>query len=273
MTHDQLLAFLIRCVRDRVITERRAAELLLAFDRGELDPADLPEDQEDSNLIPILLLSTSLLIRLLRGLGYSVEQPLVIPASATEGLKEALRLEFQQQARRLAAVLQASGDVNAWQSGMADLIKRNMVENAMVGAGRTLTPEELGMLQPAADEQMAFLARFADRIALDDMLGDPMSEAEIGARSVLYGKAGITAGAVFDEMTANRGTGWVYYYISRDDFSTCSPCLAAEEAGPYLEGQGPYPGDVCLGGGYCRCVRQAVYDVGIALELEGEAAA
>jgi hypothetical protein len=285
MTHDQLLVFVTRCVRDKVITERRAAELLLAFDRGKLDPADLPEDQEDSDLIPILLISTSLLIRLLRNLGYSVKQPLAVPASATQGLKEALREEFKQQSRRLASTLALSGDVNAWQSGMADLIKRNMVENAIVGAGRMLTVDELALMQPAADEQMAFLARFADRIALGELNKKqfeihpaavakderPMSFEAIANRAEMYGRAGLALNSLFEEISGEFGTGWVVDYIALDDQSTCSACSGAQ--GSYLPESGPFPGDICFGGMRCRCRREVRFDPAAYAELTGAIAA
>lgn len=267
MNRDDLLAFLTRCVRDRVITTRRAAELLLAFDEGRLDPVDLPDEQEDSDLVPVLLLAMAALIALLRRLGYSATQPLVIPAAAQDALKEALRIEFQVRSRALARVLQQSGDVSAWQSGMADLVKRNIVENAIVGAGRILTPAELTFLQPAAEEQLAFLARFADRIALQEMISAPISEAQIAARSATYGRTGLAVNSLFSELAGNYGAGWVVEYVARDDRGTCSNCHAAQ--GIYLPTEGPMVAEVCFGGLLCRCRREVRFDPAAYARLTG----
>jgi hypothetical protein len=267
MTRAELLAFLTRCVRDGVITTRRAAELLLAFDNGTLDPVDLPTEQEDSDLVPVLLLATAALIALLHRLGYSVEQLLVIPAAAQDALKEALRVEFQVRSRALARLLQQSGDVNAWQSGMADLVKRNIVESAIVGAGRILTPAELAFLQPAAEEQLAFIARFADRIALQEMVNAPLSEAQIAARSETYGRTGLAVVALFNELSGDFGPGWVASYIALDDRGTCSNCHGAQ--GDYEIGSGPMPGEICFGGMRCRCRREVRFDPAAYARLTG----
>lgn len=267
MTRDELLVFLARCVRDRLITERRAAELLLAFDNGTLNPAELPE-QEDSNLLPVLLLSTALLMRLLRRFGYSTRQPLVIPHVAVGALKEALRLEFQARARVLAATLAGTDNIAAWQAAMANLIKQNMIENAIVGAGRALSAAEVVGLEHLALEQMAFLARFADEIALSRMMGAMMSEAMIGARSELYGRMGLALSSYFTEQAGDYGPGWIVEYQAHDDENTCSACLAAE--GEYLPTEGPQIGEVCYGGMRCRCSRIARYDPVAYARLTGE---
>jgi hypothetical protein len=275
MTREQLLEFLTRVVRDRRITERQAAELLLAFDEGRLDPADLPEEQEDDDLIIVLPWVVAALVILLRRLGYPANpQRLIIPPVAREALQEVLRAEFQVRSRALAAILHRTGDINAWQKGMADLIKRNMIESATVGAGRILTLAELRALEPMAEEQMAFLARFADRITIGNLMKKqfainpdsvpanirPMTFEAIAARSELYGRMGISFNAFFNELAAGYGPGWIVDYISMDDGGVCSNCIDNELRGPYLPNSGPFPAENCYGGSRCRCRREARFD-------------
>ncbi len=270
MTRTELLAFLTRVVGDGLITERRAAELLLAFDNGTLDLDGLPEE-EDDDLFLVIPFVIGLLVILLRRLGYAANpRRLIIPDAAKAALREALRTEFQLRTRALAAALHRSGDVRAWQHGMAELIKRNLVENAIVGAGRNLTALELSQMTPMAQEQLAFLARFADAIALGRVTDNPMSFAAIAARSDLYGRMGIAFNAFFEELSGDYGPGWVVQYIAIDDRGTCSACHGAQ--GLYLPSEGPMPGEICFGGMRCRCRRELRFDPGAYARLTGASA-
>ena len=69
------------------------------------------------------------------------------------------------------------------------------------------------------------------------------------------------------ETSAGYEAGWVVRYEAVDDSATCSPCRLAE--GYYLPGDGPYPGEVCLGGGACRCARWPVFDETLYRQLGG----
>lgn len=269
MSREQLLAFLTRVVRDGRITERQAAELLLAFDEGRLDPSDLPEEQEDEDLILVLPWVVAILVLLLRRLGYPVNpRRLTIPSAARGALQEALRIDFKVRSRTLAAVLARTGDISAWQKGMAELIRRNMIENAVVGAGRILTASELSALTPLVQEQLAFLARFADDIVLAELIGKPMSEGAIAARAELYGRMGLALDSFFEEFSKDYGPGWVVEYIAVDDGGTCGPCHNAQDL--YLPTEGPMPGEICYGGMRCRCTREVRYDPVAYARLTGE---
>ncbi len=75
--------------------------------------------------------------------------------------------------------------------------------------------------------------------------------------------------SLVDDGTLGRG--WVVDYISRDDVRTCTNCLEAQRQGPYLPGQGPMPGAVCLGRHRCRCRREYRYDPVMYARLTGAA--
>ena len=272
MTRADLLQFLVRCVRDSILTERQAAELLQAFDEGTLDPADLPTQQEDSDLAPVILSATAALVAIIRRLGYPVSEiRLIIPDVVQTGLKEALRADFTARSRAIALQLERTGNVAAWQRSMGNLIKRNVVENAIAGAGRALTPSEIAALRPMIQEQMAFLGRFADKIALGKVTGKPMSTGAIAARAETYGRMGLAVESFFKEASGDFGFGWVAEYIAVDDGGTCGPCHAAQ--GDYLSGEGPHPGELCFGGMRCRCHREMRYDPASYTRLTGEVAA
>lgn len=80
------------------------------------------------------------------------------------------------------------------------------------------------------------------------------SLAQIAARANSY--LGDGWGAFFRGEEANLSPNfWVVDYIARDDPITCTPCIQAQLGGPYLPGEGPFPGEVCFGRGACRCIR------------------
>lgn len=272
MTRAEFLQFLTRVVRDGIITERQAAEFLLAFEHGTLDPSDLPTEQEDSDLAPVILLATAALVAIIRNLGYSASEiRLVIPDAIQTGLKEALRADFKTRSLARALQLERTGNIASWQRSMGNLIKRNVIENAMAGAGRALTPSEIVALRPMIVEQMAFLGRFADKIALGKVTGKPMSVGAIAARAETYGRMGLAVESFFGELAADYGAGWIVEYRAMDDLHTCSNCIAAE--GIYLPTEGPQIGEVCFGGMRCRCSREVRYDPAAYAGLVGEVAA
>ena len=84
----------------------------------------------------------------------------------------------------------------------------------------------------------------------------PLSEAYIANRADQYAGEGWAAWFEASERELTGQDGFVVDYIARDDGATCSPCRFAMQDGPYLPGTGPYPGQVCLGAGNCRCERR-----------------
>ncbi len=107
-----------------------------------------------------------------------------------------------------------------------------------------------------------------DRLA-EDLRGRPMTEDEIAARARQY--KGEAYGKYWEKSEEQiDDSGVVIDYVAVDDGATCTPCSTAEDEGPYLPGQGPMPGMICLGGGHCRCVRQQREAPELAADLRGE---
>src|SRR5690606_361524 len=128
------------------------------------------------------------------------------------------------------------------------------------GAGRALTRDQLRLLDELVRGQESWLYRFAGEIAARRAVGRPFSAGYLAGRSRQYG--GVGWQAYWQAEEGNHAEyGIVVVYRSRDDGYTCSPCLAAERDGPYLPASPhPWPGEVCLGRGYCRCELEYIYD-------------
>lgn len=110
-------------------------------------------------------------------------------------------------------------------------------------------------------------------VAVRALQGKPLSEAAIAQRAAQYGGVGRAAFYTGMEGSATTQRGYVARYVARDDDRTCVRCLDAEARGPYLPGDGPKPGDVCLGRHRCRCTRELVYDPAAWARLTGRVAA
>lgn len=254
MTRDEFLAFLARAASDPNIrlTEDEAAGLLAAFDRGEIDTTHLPlplsaavrgVTREDLERAAASLLAAGLL----RG--------------NRDRARDRLRARYVVEVRAYAAAV-AAGDLSVaeWHALSRDTACDNLAEMAVLGAGSAaLARPLLPGLHHAAQEQTAYLSRFADGVAAGRLLGMAWSVGAIAARAALYAGAGY--GWFFRAReSAQGGVGYVVDWVAHDDDRTCQACLAAERNGPYLVGQGPMPGSVCYGGGRCRCRRETRYD-------------
>lgn len=256
MTRAQFLAFLARCAADSQIrlTEDEAADLLVAFDAGLIDPNTLPMplDQgivgvtrEDVERVALVLIAAGLL----RG--------------NRERGRDRARGVAVTEARAYAGAV-AAGDIPVadWQALMRDSVREHIIGQAVLGAGSaaaalTLLPQ----LNQSAQEQTAFLSRFADTVAVAMLMGVALSGGAIASRSVTYAGAGYAWFGKAKEAGRASATGYVVDYVARDDDRVCAACLKAEREGPYLVGSGPMPGDVCFGGGRCRCQRRERYDM------------
>ena len=251
MTRDEFIAYLERLVMDDEIDEDEAADLLRDFDAGRLKVnPPLPPERMNVDLSAAML-ALALLV-------------------ARETARRQLRDDFDADARRLAdAVAKGRLKVADWQGLLWDTVQLHTLAQATGGAGRTLTAEQIAALREELAKQGGYLSRFADVVAKGVMVGAAMGVAAIAARSIQYGAAGW---AWSFKARPDPGRGWVEDYIAKDDERTCGPCLDAEEAGPYLPGDpnSPYPGDVCEGGGNCRCERVPDYDLDAWRELTGE---
>lgn len=234
MTRDELVALLARLVADGKLTESAAAGLVARYDAGALPSVALPTTP-------------------------STPQP---EGGVQGGTPEAIGANFDVVVTRMAAAL-ASGQMTlaAWQAHLAALVADEMLSQALLGADGELAEEDIAELEADAGEQAAYVSRFADEMALGLLMGQPMSEGQIAARSALYAGAGWGWYFRAYERRLGKERGIVVRYVAHDDDRTCVPCHEAEAGSPYLPDSGPFPGDVCAGGGRCRCRREEYYDM------------
>lgn len=183
-------------------------------------------------------------------------------------IRESDRLlaDFDGAARLLARRL-ASGqiDLRTWQIAFLQEVRRAVVGQYRLGYGARSLPEggrlrpggypdprsPIGRLDQSLLLQGAYIGRFADQMATAAAAGQPLSEAQIAARSALYG--GAARAEFYRAAERARPEDTLWEYRARDDGGTCGPCLSAR--GVYPSGEGPYPGSVCLGRSHCRCRR------------------
>lgn len=164
------------------------------------------------------------------------------------------------------------GAISTWQRKMRDTIAVYMVKQEQLALGRALTAVEEAGLQARFNRQAAYLQSFADQMMAQRILDETELMAEFTTKNVKqrarqYAGSGYASFYRVSEQGMEPGV--VIEYFARDDGGTCSPCLEAQERGPYLPGEGPMPGDVCLGRGHCRCEREPVLDMAAYLSLGG----
>jgi len=249
---QQVIALLARAVADGILSEAQAGEILAAYNAGAVAASlPIPPEQAGGDWTEEAIAGAIMLLLLLWQ-----QSGTAIPATFAARAAAAAQLSggFQAEAARLSHRLHRGEIALAqWQAEAQGLIQRNLIQQSRLGAG-VRSRGGLQPLQAIYREQAAYLSRFADEIAARGMAGLPMSEAQIAQRLGMY--AGRGYGQFFREYEASSGSGgagWVYRYEARDDSRTCYRCLEAE--GYYLAGEGPYPGEVCLGRGHCRCRR------------------
>lgn len=227
---------LAQAIAEGWLTDEQALELMRRFDQGELTNLPLPLDA-------------------------------AMAIDSLEAIFTLRDIEALQDAFMEAVANVNHSIVSDWQATLKQLIVGSVLANAQAGAGRTLTPEELAELDPIMREQLAYLSRFADQMAIRNWLNKPMSDAQIAARSKMYAGAG--RAQWYRSSEKELDTGYVIDYVSQDDNHVCTACLIAEEQSPYLPGVGPYPGKICFGHGNCRCLRISRYAPAVAQQLQG----
>lgn len=271
MDRDSFLDYLTRAVNESFITEAEAVELLKKFDAGDIDEPMLPLPLDEAVTETTEQDMTSALLVLVT-LGI-ISKGFKFPRMSEKQQEQAatrLQDRFAGIVRGLAPV--ALENVSGWQATFGRTIQEHIIQQAVMGRLRPLLPSELATLDRVIRAQQAFASRFADEHAAGLLMGNSFSVEYIGHRSELYnGEARAEFYRQKEEEEAEDGT--VYDYISVDDNGTCQPCLDAEAAGPYLAGEGEYPGTVCEGRGFCRCTREARFAPDEARELRGELAA
>ena len=263
---EQLVQLLARLVTDGDISEAQAAAILAYWrtrPSAELarvlplalaDGVGVLEDDDDAPWLPVLLLV---------GGGYA-ERTRRLDALQDAHAAEVARLADELDAGRLT--------VAQWQAATRRA-NAALLDAARALAGGRVTVQMQRYMARVEREQAAYLQRFADGVSARALVAAApaaggaaralpvllaWTAAYIARRAASY--SGRARGVFFaaQEAGAALGPGWVVHYQARDDGSTCSPCRDAD--GYYLPGQGPLPGEICYGGGACRCVRVPVYD-------------
>lgn len=274
----------MRLVAEEIITEEQKGQLLVLWDRGEIDPDALPIPVEDFvspvDVDEAMIAAALLLVALTLGSGTNPAAVSVVPAQLATmqqrgliRLANALQDEFVAQAQTLAAKLSGGHmTVGQWQAETATLIERHTVGQTVIGnRGRPLSRAQIQDLSRDMQVQRAYLSRFSDTVSASGLNGEGLSEGYIAQRTQTYGGVGREAFFRTNEAWFQReeGPGWVSEYVAIDDGGTCSPCHHAQ--GFYLLGTGPNPGSVCLGRGSCRCERRVVFNLDEYNRLRGVA--
>lgn len=181
---------------------------------------------------------------------------------------EVAQSEFEEVVAELTRQwLHAQITLRTWQQKFMDALIKFLAIASAAGADEDITgtareDQVLSMIQV----QLAYLSRFADSLAVNKV-----SEGQMEGRSRMYSGAG-RASFFRENGRSNAQEGWVVDYVALDDRFTCEPCRQAEAEGPYLpdDPSAPLPGSVCLGRGYCRCVRYMRFDEAAWSRLAGE---
>lgn len=274
MTRAEILQALAVLVQRGTLTTEQAARILQDVDAGRLTAADLPmpaalaiappayNESEERNrfyaLIIILGLQSQIAARQDNGLQR-------LPLDARLQMRDYLRAQFTVGAMRGAT--DGRINVRAWQAGMMEQIAGYIRRQAMAGAGAPVTLDR----RPADQEerrQLAYLYWFAWAVAARQAIGQAIPRAGVAHRSAMYQGGGWFAWHRYNEMPAQGEDYLVFRYVALDDPNTCGPC-SSHSGRYYLPGEGPYPGQICAGGGACRCERVPVYDAAIWAQITG----
>ena len=271
--YNRLIELLAQLTADGEIAEEQAAGILLNWQTltglEMILPLPMAEGIREEEIDDDMILA--ILIAVLGARARGARSPAAIYARLAPQYRRPVIDMIQDwhatQAEDLAESLAANRlSVEDWQRRVRQLnqsVTRTMAE---LGAGRELRRMR-DRLSAAQTTGAAYLQRFAEQIAARRLIAaNPqlfpdgargLTVNQIAARVRLYTGAGRALYFAGAEIEREGEAGWAIRYEARDDPDTCSPCHRAE--GYYLPGDGPYPGDVCLGAGNCRCVRFAVY--------------
>jgi hypothetical protein len=268
MTFDEFLDLLDRLVADGELTLAEAEILALQYDDLDLDEVLAPEQLrgwgDDLDPITWAIIAATLfsILKKVTGRANVTQTVAALSYGQKNAVFGAVQQSWQQSTAALSADL-ANGVLTPaqWQIQMNESLLSHFRSAAYLGYGTTtLTPAQQAAFDAAVRVQQAYLSRFADNYQLSVLRGTPWSVQYIANRANMYSGAMRAFAFRSVEGTTGPGSGWVYLYIAVDDERTCSPCIEAMRNGPYLAGEGPYPGEVCEGRHRCRCQRTPIYD-------------
>lgn len=275
MTREELGSLLRLLVDTGRITAADAATMVVRFDLGELAQADLPVplSQMPGRLTPMELATAmqSVAVRLTPKQAEpflaAATKPVTIetPPEVKEFLRNRLASHFRADYdRKVAAYTKAladGGDVAFWHKKMQLENHAYIARMATAGHGRPLTVAEVDKVSQIAIVQQGYLYRFSGEIAARRAIGSDFSEPYLQARIRQYGGAGWQSFWEAAETAKTLGQdGYIVHYQSADSPTTCSPCIDAQNNGPYRAGSSyPRPGEVCKGRGLCKCTLRFEY--------------
>lgn len=263
MKRKDFLAYLIRAVKDSFLTEQEARALLRRFDAGDIAESMLSLSLDEA-ITPTTEDDVQRGIVALAALGIVTNGTLKrLTERQQEQTATKLQERFTKEVRGFA--YKSLEDLGGWQKSMSLTIQGHIIQQSLLGRLRPLDAQEIKTLDRVIRAQQAYASRFADEQASRLLQGNPFSVDYIGARSEQYN--GEARAEFYRAKEGEADEGMVFDYVSVDDNGTCQPCIDAEQASPFLAGDGALPGDVCEGRGFCRCVREERYSPDEAAEL------
>lgn len=271
MTATDLASIVTGLMKRGVIDAADARKIARMIARGEIDDAAMPLPAEaaialspyDETEEVKTFIATVLLLGLRERTGSRQDGGLMrLDLNARVKMRDYYRAQFM-----LAALPSSRLNVRAWHSGQLEQVTSYVRRQAMAGTGAPLTMDR-GPAEEEESRQAAYLFWFAWAIAARSMLGNPFTPQAILNRSLMYQGGGWFAWHRYNEMPTQGENFVVYEYRAVDDPRTCDEC--GRYSGQFfLPGEGPYPGQVCRGGGRCRCERIATYNPDIWSRLTG----
>lgn len=239
--YEELLADLV--ARDRITIEQ-AQELRQRFINGEFDDEDLP--------LPIVQAQR----KDDRGMFYFGQW--IVPGrmddNSRKKFRDKLMSKFDLSMAEISETLYGNpdGKFSRWHESAKMYISSAMLANWLYGNGTNTAPN----IDDLVTEQLNYLYRFAGEEHALRALGTTRSEEYIVNRLLLYGGA-VWAAWFRGNEAYGYDYGYISQYIPKDTIRTCQPCSSAR--GYYKLGEGPMPGQICLGGIRCQCERIVIY--------------
>ena len=251
--YEQLLADLIE---RKVITLDEGAVLLQRFLRGDFEedglPLPLAQAQQKDDDSELLLLFLAFLPR----------TNTRITLNNRRNKRNAVRSRSEERMIALAMGLaEGTISVQEWHIEMRQLVGGSITAQWIIGNGRFNAAPNM---DNEIVTQYQYLYRYATELHALGELGRQRSEDYIAHRSLGYLGTAWAAWFMGNESVGG-GDGYISEYRARDDRFTCQPCFSAR--GFYALNSGPWPGQLCLGGGACRCERVVIYAPEIARQF------
>ncbi len=232
--YEELLADL---VTRHVITMDEAKKLRQMFINGEINEDELPlpvveatKRDDNSWLLAFLI--------------FIVKSRSRVSLSRRRTMRNVLMRQFDLTIGELA---NRAHNIREWHSELLATVGGAMLASWYVGNGQADNQN----IDEHIDLQLGYMYRFAADVHARQALGDQYSLQYLANRSLLYG--GAVWGSWFRGNESIGDGTLMAQYIAVDDRRTCSPCRQA--VGIYPLNSGPFPGEICYGGGRCRCER------------------